>query len=387
MKTENRRKPLEIYIHIPFCARKCRYCDFLSAPAGEAVREQYVKRLTEEICREAGRYGAYGVSSVFVGGGTPSLLSGEQMGRIFAALTDGFAWEKDPEITVEVNPGTAEPEKLRAYRAAGINRLSIGLQSVREEELRALGRIHTYGQFLQTYESARACGFANLNVDLMSALPGQTPAQWEESLHTVAGLGPEHISAYSLIIEEGTPFYELYGGDRQTEPPLPSEEEERQMYEKTEEILSAYGYERYEISNYARPGFACRHNQGYWERRDYVGFGIGAASLVDNVRFQNGRDLKAYLDGGGNKEDIQILTREEQIEEFLFLGLRLKRGISLEAFRETFGKTLEEVYGALPEKLAEEGLLEYWPDRTGIRLTARGTDLSNYVFAELLLSH
>lgn len=365
------RKKLELYVHIPFCVRKCQYCDFLSAPAGEGEREAYV----EMVCRRIRSYGelapSYHVSSIFVGGGTPSLLEGGQMERILDAARETFAVDREAEITVEVNPGTVSEEKLKIYRRAGVNRLSIGLQSADDQELRHLGRIHTYETFVHTYQMARGCGFSNINVDLMSAIPFQTPRSYEKTLRTVAALvpPPEHISAYSLIVEEGTPFYERYGNGQHQEE-LPTEEEERQMYAMTKRILGEYGYIRYEISNYAKAGFACRHNLGYWDRTEYLGIGQGASSLIGNRRWQE----------GGEPE---TLTEEQQMEEFMFLGLRKMEGVSETDFRNCFRREMGEVYGSVIQDLEQKGLLEKSGDCW--RLTERGIDISNCVMSEFLM--
>ena len=255
---------LELYIHIPFCVQKCAYCDFLSAPANDAAKAEYVDALKKEIQRYREVASSYQVSSVFVGGGTPSILSCEQMGEIFKMLRQVFTIDRDAEITIEANPGTVTEEKLEGWKQAGINRISFGLQSVNNEELKMLGRIHTYEEFRESYDMARQAGFDNINIDLISAIPGQTVKSWEHTLRTVAELHPEHISAYSLIIEEGTRFYQWYGKgqtDQEKYPPLPDEDAERQMYERTEGILEEYGFHRYEISNYAKKDRNCRHNQ------------------------------------------------------------------------------------------------------------------------------
>ena len=287
MGAENKTDLLELYIHIPFCVKKCLYCDFLSAPAGEEVRERYVEALLTEIRGRGREYAGRPVSSVFFGGGTPSLLTGTQMKRLLGTVSGSFLLAADAEITAEANPGTVDLEKLTAYAQAGINRLSIGLQSADNVELAAIGRIHTWEQFLETYRQARQAGFVNVNVDLMSALPGQTAESYENTLRRVLALAPqpEHISAYSLILEEGTPLYDSCQAGLTD---IPGEDTDRRMYQDTKRILEEAGYRRYEISNYAKEGFACRHNCGYWQRRDYLGLGLGAASLEGNVRFKNG---------------------------------------------------------------------------------------------------
>lgn len=378
--------PLELYVHIPFCARKCLYCDFLSAPARETVRERYVEALRSEIAGRGEEYRDALVTSVFLGGGTPSLLAGAQAGALMGEIGSRFRLAEDAEITMEINPGTVDPGKLSAYRDAGVNRLSIGLQSADDGELEAIGRIHTWERFLETYRQVRQAGFDNVNVDLMSALPGQTVDSWRRTLRRVLSLvpQPEHISAYSLILEEGTPLYDRY---TQGALELPDEDEERLMYRETKRILEAEGYRRYEISNYAKAGFECVHNCGYWQRRDYLGLGIGAASMVGNVRFKNAEDLDRYLEEPlGCRQEERALTVEEQMEEFMFLGLRLTDGVEGRAFFEAFGRTPESVYGGVIEKNIRDGLLEYGDGKKRLALTERGLDLANYVMAQFLLS-
>lgn len=379
-------KTLEIYLHIPFCIRKCEYCDFLSAPAGLQTQESYVRALEQEMRGRAAEYREYQVSTVFIGGGTPSILKPEWIRRLLDTLRCQYQVAADAEITLEANPGTVDVHTLKQFYHAGINRLSLGLQSTWDEELKALGRIHTYQQFLDAYEAAVSAGFTHINVDLMSGLPGQTPESYEATLRRVAELipPPEHISAYSLILEEGTPLAERYEAGALE---LPREETERQLYVLSKEILQEYGYERYEISNYARNGCVCRHNVGYWTRENYLGFGIGAASLVENVRFQNGRELQRYLtDPLGQREQLQQLSLTEQMEEYLFLGLRLTAGIAVQDFYNTFHYELEQIYGQVIEKHIKEDLLAY-TDRVGgryLHLTERGLDLANYVMADFL---
>ncbi len=307
-------RKLGLYIHIPFCVRKCGYCDFLSAPASEEERERYVSSLVREMglwgelglrgdverckelglrgdverCKEPGLRGNtewcreaasdFEVDTVFIGGGTPSVLSAAQMDRVFQGIADYFPLGENPEFTVECNPGTVTAEKLAAYRRAGVNRVSFGMQSAHDEELVRLGRIHTFRDFETSYEQARKAGFSNINIDVMAAIPGQTEKSYEETLFKVISLAPEHISSYSLIIEEGTPFYEKYAEN----PPV-DEETDRQMYELTGEMLAGAGYERYEISNYAREGFMCRHNLKYWRREEYLA--LGRPPLWDAAAF------------------------------------------------------------------------------------------------------
>ncbi|MEH2956883.1 radical SAM family heme chaperone HemW [Candidatus Merdisoma sp. JLR.KK006] len=370
-----RQTELEIYIHIPFCVQKCAYCDFLSAPADEMVRGQYIEALKEEILQRKPLGSEYKVTSIFMGGGTPSILEGAQTAGILKKIHDHFTVEADAEITLECNPGTLSEDKLSCYRQSGVNRLSLGLQSADNRELKILGRIHTYEEFLESFSQARKKGFHNLNVDLMSALPGQTRESWQETLHQVIALHPEHISAYSLIIEENTPFYDRYRPGGREEHLLPDEDTERQMYYDTRDILRAAGYERYEISNYAKAGFACRHNLGYWERKDYLGLGLGASSLIKGVRCQNQKKLSAYLAGDYTYEEVQKLTRQEEQEETMFLGLRKAEGVPLT-------EELLEVYEGTFQRLEQQGLLYREGGRA--RLTDLGIDVSNYALAEFL---
>lgn len=360
-KSNGYRKQLELYFHIPFCVRKCLYCDFLSAPGDVDTKDRYMEALLTETVGSALRYADYRVTSVFIGGGTPSVVRASYIAELMDAVRAHYDLAEDAELTIEVNPGTVSGEALRTFRKAGINRLSIGLQSADDRELAAIGRIHTWQQFLEAFRAARQAGFSNINVDIMSALPGQTLSGYRRTLEKVLALEeePEHISAYSLILEEGTPLYDRY---EKGELELPDEDTDREMYRETKRILARAGYERYEISNYAKKGYECRHNCGYWQRKDYAGFGIGAASLVENVRFRNGADLLAYLAAPlGCREDEQVLGRQEQMEEFMFLGLRMRSGVDCGEFRRLFGCGMEEVYGEVIRKNAEDGLLRYLP--------------------------
>ncbi|WP_296119108.1 radical SAM family heme chaperone HemW [uncultured Eubacterium sp.] len=382
-------KELELYLHIPFCERKCAYCDFLSAPADPPVRISYIKKLQEEIAYYGAQFEEYQVSSIFFGGGTPTILEGYQLAAILETVKKHFHLAADAEITVECNPGTLTAGKVEKLVQAGFNRLSMGLQSADDRELQLLGRIHNFAQFLESYDLARKAGFENINVDLMSALPGQTLKSWQSTLQKVTALRPEHISAYSLIIEEGTPFYERFAEDEQIREEgghprlLPEEEAERQMYELTEVFLHTKGYERYEISNYAKPGYECRHNCGYWTRKDYLGLGLGASSFVEHQRFQNTSDLKEYLEQEYHHIHIETLDKKSEMEEFMFLGLRLMAGVSRQQFEKTFQVTLDSVYGEVLRKLKGEQLIE---EVAGyVRLTEHGIDVSNYVLSEFLL--
>ena len=514
---------ISIYVHIPFCVRKCLYCDFLSAPADDETRENYVKSLINEIRSYRNIYGRRSVRSVFIGGGTTSVLSEDQFGRVMEALIDSFsgiagnsigdtamndvkdssgsnvsmtddsymdrrekrrrsgadterekesktekqtdshikrAVKGETEITIEINPGTVTRKYCALLCKLGVNRVSIGLQSADNDELMRIGRIHTYEEFLETYRWLREAGCKNINVDIMSALPGQTLSGYLEGLHKILKLKPEHISAYSLILEEGTPLYEMYrddavsynkmnsgsfagpddfeindnisvlnpfvenengceinsqirgdstekihsaengrvaglsGGERPA--PLPGEDEERRMYEETGVLLAEHGYKRYEISNYAREGFECEHNKVYWQRKDYLGIGLGASSCVGNVRWKNRDDLSGYIkllsDAGSDHTDYdaaklqvekQVLTINEQMEETMFLGLRMMRGVDRNEFRKLYGCDITEVYGSVIDKYQRQGLLVLDNDR--ICQTDEGINVSNVIFADFLL--
>ena len=410
---------LELYIHIPFCVRKCNYCDFLSFPAGKEIVERYVRALEEEIRRtgeavygqngrpgekvysqngrpEEAVYGRAGggktevrpgsapkISTVFVGGGTPSVLEPEQIRSLFSCLRESFLLEADAEISMEANPGTLNREKLSACREAGINRLSLGLQSADDGLLQTLGRIHTWEQFLYNYQDARQAGFRNINIDLMSSLPGQSLENYVKTLETVTALEPEHISSYSLILEEGTPFFASEEIRRQ----LPDENTDREMYEKTKEILHEKGYERYEISNYAKPGFACRHNLGYWDEVPYLGLGLGASSYYKNARFSNETDIRTYMENPFvpflGRNDYECCDEKSRMEDYMIFGLRKMAGVSLSRFEKEFGTAAEEIYGGVIDRYVGMGLLVLEGDR--LRLTDAGIDVSNRIFEDFLL--
>lgn len=413
---------LSIYVHIPFCVKKCYYCDFLSGVSSDEVRNNYVEALVKEIMVGGETYKDYRIATIFIGGGTPSILTKEQIKKIGDALQKSFTYIDQIEFTIEVNPGMVDEEKLETYRRMGVNRLSIGLQSAQDEELQALGRIHSYEDFLVTYHMAKKVGFTNINIDLMAALPGQDIDTYKDTLKKICRLQPTHISAYSLIIEEGTVFGGRYGGheDYTTKesfsaqfpfeesncvgvkkveetlrekiyPPLPDEDTDRKMYEMTENILKKAGYSRYEISNYSHKGLECLHNTYNWQRKNYLGLGIGAASLVANKRFYNDSSLTDYISyWDGSREvldpkEMYVLSKEEQMEEFMFLGLRLIEGISCHQFFSDFTVSIWEIYGEIIRKLEEQGLLYIDTEKNTIRLTAYGVDVSNYVLAQFLL--
>ncbi len=397
------RKELGLYLHIPFCVKKCDYCDFLSAPASAEGKKAYIDALISEIRSYEGQMEDYIVPTIFFGGGTPSSLGLGEIGRIMEALNRVFQIDwNSTETTLEANPGTVTKAKLEEYQKAGINRLSFGLQSTIDAELLKLGRIHVYQEFLTNYWLARELGFHNINVDLMSALPGQTVTDWETTLHRIAGLKPEHISAYSLIIEEGTRFYERYGVGTPGVKELPDEDCDRAMYVRTKEVLKQYGYERYEISNYAKPGYECRHNNSYWVGTDYLGLGLGASSFLSGTRFSNEPDLKTYInlcqqnqsgqiagdydcsrDRLGIRREVTTLTRKQRMEEFMFLGLRRMEGVNRKDFLQRFSVLPEEIYGNCLKELEEKHLINRVGDL--IQLSEYGIDISNYVLSAFLL--
>lgn len=406
-------KNLELYIHIPFCVRKCEYCDFLSFAADAQMQAEYVHALLSELRFYGGRMQDYLVSTIYVGGGTPSWLDGEQILAILDGVYQGFYVAEDAEVSIECNPGTVTAGKLALYKKAGINRLSVGLQSCDNRELKLLGRIHTYEQFLKTYSLARDAGFANVNVDLISGLPYQTAEKFAETLQKVIHLRPEHVSAYTLMIEPGTPFYERYKFDAVRQEAgmptevLPSEDEAYRIYKLTQRALRKAGFEQYEISNYGRPGYACRHNIGYWTRENYLGVGLGAASLIENVRYANTADIYEYgklcrqlawlpadafdCDEKTPQGDwfgcnlhlsAEILPRRSQMEEFMILGLRMTGGVTRAAFEKCFGMPVEAVYRDVLMELKEAQLIRLAEGR--LALTDRGMDLANYCMAKFM---
>lgn len=380
------KKPLAIYIHIPFCAKKCLYCDFASAPGDAGQIAYYMRVLQKEIRSFSAISTLYQIQTVFFGGGTPSLVPPHYIEQLLQLLRSQFDVVENAEITLEANPGTLDEEKLEVYRRAGVNRLSLGLQSVHNEELIKLGRIHNFEDFLYSYRIARRAGFSNINVDLMSGLPGQSLKSWQESLEKVAELEPAHISAYSLSIEEGTPFYEQYG-EGLGRLALPGEEQDRDMYHFTKEYLASRGYKRYEISNYARPGFECRHNMTYWTLGDYLGFGQAAASFLEQRRFANPRDTEEYRQAARTAyqsfRNTPPESLKEQMEEYMFLGLRTARGVSREDFRKRFAKDFPAPYEQTLLEMYRQGLMKQ--ERGRISLTDRGIDVSNVILAQFLL--
>ncbi len=376
---EKQKAPIGLYIHIPFCKQKCYYCDFLSF-GGVRETTDYTRALCAQIrTQAAGRV----VSSVFFGGGTPTVMPTEQIEEMMQTLQAHVTILPDSEITIEANPGTLDAEKLRRLRKMGFNRLSMGLQAWQDELLKRLGRIHTREQFLQNFYEAREAGFDNINLDLMFALPMQSVAEWEETLVQSAKLSPEHISAYSLIVEEGTPFWQAYESGQYQ--PL-DEENERKMYEMSESILQDFGYHRYEISNYAKKGKESRHNSLYWQAKEYLGLGLGAHSYLDGKRFCWSNKMEEFLAQAPQSftpQQVQVLSLEDKMSEFFFLGLRMTQGVEKSEFFRRFGRQVQEVFAEAVTSSVRDGLLAEEGDR--IFLTARGLDLSNQVFVRFLL--
>lgn len=383
-------KRLGLYVHIPFCAKKCNYCDFYSLASSEDEKIAYIEALKREI-REASKKVSdeYRVYTIYFGGGTPSIIKAYYIKEILEEIRPGFRLYKDdfyPEITIECNPKTVDMEKLLMYKEAGINRISLGLQSANNDELKLLGRIHTFEDFLDSYDMVRKSGFTNVNIDLMSAIPNQKISIYERSLDELIKLNPEHISSYSLIIEEGTPFYKKYAEKAPFVKDLPSEDEDRAMYELTLTRLAKAGYKRYEISNYAKEGYFSRHNTSYWERVPYLGFGVGASSLFEGERYDNVANLKEYIKNAGIsdvRQNITKLSLKDEMSEFMFLGLRLIDGISKQAFTKKFTFTVEEIFGDVVKKHINNELLIDYGDF--LKLSDRGLDISNYVLSDFLL--
>lgn len=374
---------MEIYVHIPFCEKKCNYCDFLSGPADPQVRQMYVNALVAEIVGRAKQFGKKEkITSVYFGGGTPSVLENVQIGVIMAALREQFNIIPDAEITIEINPKSARG-KLQFLNGLGFNRLSIGMQSAHNSELELLGRIHSFEEFEECFIDARDAGFTNISVDVMTAIPGQTEQILSATLDRVLKYSPEHISTYSLSIERGTPFFEQFGD---IEGPVVGQETERKLYWMTVDRLKAEGYKHYEISNFARPGYESRHNTGYWKRIHYLGLGLGASSCLrvpeGDERSRNVTSLESYLNDPMAREESSILGRNEMIEETMYLGLRMMDGVDKDAFEKKFGVTVRSLYADVIDDLAAQGLV--YEGSHSLSLTDLGIDYGNHVFAQFL---
>ncbi len=362
--------PIGLYVHIPFCVRKCNYCDFCSQPPTGDIIDRYFERLARELAlyRRAPRIS---VDTVFIGGGTPSILPHGYMSRLFEMLRDTFDILCDAEITVEINPGTLTRDKAEEYKALGINRISLGLQSIHENELKYLGRIHTLADFDEAYSLLRSLGFANIGVDLMYSIPEQTVASFGATLDYVISLAPEHLSVYSLIVEEGTPF-----GDSAKTLPLPNEDEECDMYDLARLRLAKAGYTHYEISNYARTGFECKHNLKYWKCREYIGIGAAAHSFFENVRYGNTRDI-LHID-----RDPEYSDDGDRVGEFVMMHLRLRSGLPLREFEERFGYSFLDSHQSTVDFFINQGIMTQENDC--LVLTERGFYLSNTVLVALM---
>ena len=371
-------KPLSLYIHIPFCASKCAYCDFASFPGREGDWSRYFDALWGELDGWRPALAGYEIRTAFFGGGTPTLVSAEYIVETLNRARRMAPFADDAEVTIEGNPGTLAPEKLAAYRAAGVNRLSLGAQSFDDGLLKSLGRIHTAAQIGEAVAMARAAGFDNISLDLMYALPGQTMKQWRETLESAAALGVEHLSAYSLIVEPGTP---MAGRVDRGEARLPDDDAVNAMQRLAVKRLAAAGYARYEISNYARPGRECRHNLVYWDRGEYLGLGCAAHSLVDSRRFANPAALDAYLSGVRRTGETR-LTRRDAMEETVMLSTRTVRGLDLSAWRSAFGEDFAAGREAALRRLSDAGFIGI--EGGFLRLTGRGMEVQNAVVLELL---
>lgn len=374
-------KDTGIYIHIPFCLSKCLYCDFTSFRGRDGMYESYKNALLKEI-RNTPLLEEYLIKSIFIGGGTPTVLPPRFISEIMEELSKLHIAD-DAEITIEANPKTLNMDYLRVLKFSGINRLSMGLQSTDNTVLKKIGRIHKYEDFLINYNDALKAGFHNISADIMFGLPGQDIEGFSNTVETVSKLGLRHISAYSLIIEEGTHFFDLYEEGKLN---LPEESEERKMYYLLIDTLSSKDYIHYEISNFSKKGFESQHNIRYWERGEYFGFGLSAHSLVENVRYENTEDLSFYIENSSNLKNIRTnsheISEKEAMEEFMFLGLRLIKGVGVEKFKKIFGKDIFSVYYKPIHDNIKKGLLLYEANR--IFLTAKGLDLSNMVMADFL---
>lgn len=390
-KKEDILTGIGLYVHIPFCERKCRYCDFKSFVVGDDIKKQYLDALLREIDATDYFPPASVVDTVFIGGGTPSCVPPYFIERILCKLNEKYDISESAEISMEVNPGTVDYDGLHNCKEIGINRLSIGVQSFEDNELLALGRIHDSVKAVKCINDARRAGFSNISIDLMSSIPNQSLFSFEKNLKTAVSLAPEHISVYSLILEEGTALFKDYIQNRLS---LPNEDTLCEIDELTRTFLPEHGYKRYEISNYAKPGFLCRHNMGYWDRKQYRGYGLSAASLIGNERFTAEASLEAYIKDAHlswsereNAMEYRLLTKEDIMEEFMFLGLRKTEGVRFLDFSTLFGTNMQAVYGNVIDKYTKTGhlLVRNEGDEKVLCLTKEGVDISNTILAEFLL--
>lgn len=373
-------KELGIYIHIPFCKRKCSYCDFISFSNKTKLIEKYIEALKIEIDKCKINKENYIIKTIYIGGGTPSFIESKYIIEILNNIKKQFNISETAEITIEINPGTVTEEKLKDYYNAGINRISFGLQSTNSWLLKLIGRIHSYSSFLEGYNLARKVGFKNINVDLMIGLPVQTLADVQKDLNRIIELKPEHISVYSLIVEEGTKLEEKI---KNKELYLPAEELERKMYWEVKKKLEEVGYVHYEISNFAKQGYESKHNISCWNQEEYLGFGLAAHSYIDNIRYSNTIDFEEYFDSPENSKIIhEKQTKEDKQKEFMLLGLRKIEGVRISDFKNKFIENPIYLYRESLNKLATQGLIEI--DIDNIKLTNRGIDLANLVWEEFV---
>ncbi|AEV69324.1 radical SAM family heme chaperone HemW [Acetivibrio clariflavus] len=372
-----------IYIHIPFCKTKCYYCDFNSFACRDEFVPAYFSALKKEIALYSEKLKGFNIKSVFIGGGTPSSVDAQYIYEVMHLIYKEFCIDKEAEISIEANPGTLTVEKLKTYKDIGINRISIGLQAWQDTILKRLGRIHTSEEFEQNFKAARKIGFDNINVDLIFGIPGQTVEDWRYTLEMVTALEPEHLSCYSLKIEEGT----VFGNMLERGELVPLEDDiDREMYSFCKDYLLKKGYRHYEISNFAKPGFTCRHNLIYWQAEEYIGFGTGAHSFFESARFNNKYDLEGYIndikEGKAVSENFEFINEKERMAEFMILGLRLIDGVRMEDFRRRFNEEIHKVYGHQIDRMVEKNLLTVKDGR--IALSSLGLDFANQVFMEFI---
>lgn len=372
--------PAALYIHIPFCKSKCLYCDFPSFSCMENLMEGY----SIALARDIRSIGDTEIKTIFIGGGTPTYLSLKAWQNISKALSD-LNLGKNIEFTVEGNPGTFTEEKLKFLKGIGVNRLSIGLQAWQDDILKRLGRIHTLYEFLKSYKLARKLQFSNINIDLMFGLPGQNISEWKDTLKNVIYLNPEHISCYSLIVEEGTPFYDMY---EKGELNLPEEDEEREMYDFAVDFLGENGYKQYEISNFSKKGMSCKHNLVYWNLQPYIGCGVSANSYLNGCRYRKCKDIEQYIQESAKNDflkfDFHRNSVKDDMEEFIFMGLRKIEGISMSEFKNRFNTDIYNIYESVIDKHIRYGTLIKNGDR--LYLSKRGIQVSNSVMCEFILT-
>ncbi|MFR7935617.1 MAG: radical SAM family heme chaperone HemW [Clostridium perfringens] len=374
---------ISLYIHIPFCAQKCLYCDFPSFARKDHLRKAYIEALNKEIISLREKHNNLEINTIFIGGGTPSVLEADELECLLKEVAK-LNMAKDIEYSMECNPGNLTEEKLEVMKKYGVNRISMGLQAKQDNLLKGLGRIHNYKTFKENFLLAKKVGFNNINVDLMFGLPNQRLNDWEETLREIISLEPAHISAYSLIIEEGTAFYNLYENDKLK---LPTEEDERKMYHLAKKILEENGFNQYEISNYAKEGKECKHNLAYWNMDNWIGVGSAAASYINGKRIKNISSVEEYINSINEKgeavEEIINNSKNDNMEEFMFMGLRKINGIDENEFKKRFSMNINDVYGEILNKYIGEGLLIRESGR--IFLSEKGIEISNIIMADFLL--